>query len=554
VTRPDGQLLNFAYDNAGRLSTLAVPGGQYAYAYSATTGNLSTVTAPDGGTLTYSYDGSLLTGRAWAGVVSGNVTRTLDNFFRTASQSVNGGNTVNFQYDNDGLLTGAGNMTLARNAQNGLPTGTALGSVTDTIGYNGFAEPTSYSASFNATPLYALQYTRDKLGRIAQQIETIGGATNTTAYTYDQAGRLTAVTYNGAQNPSITYTYDANGNRLTRDFGGLITNGTYDAQDRLTQYGATTYAYTANGELQSKTNAGQTTQYAYDVVGNLKSVTLPAGTQISYVIDGQDRRIGKRVNGALVQGFLYQSSLRPVAELDGQNNVVSRFVYAGGSNVPADMIRGGVTYRIIKDHLGSVRLVVDVSTGQVAQRMDYDEFGLVLTDTNPGFQPFGFAGGLYDKDTGLVRFGARDYDAQTGRWTAKDPILFAGGDTNLYGYVLNDPINFIDPEGLERLTTPQEEFTRLLDDFEEFGHGKSLRDFYKVQKQGQVEFWEGYVKRAEKLLEDPCLSKENRWVLEQALEVGKDELKYSKGKLNNLDEAFEELIKHNVPLWLSGAL
>src|SRR5207237_6625965 len=96
----------------------------------------------------------------------------------------------------------------------------------------------------------------------------------------------------------------------------------------------------------------------------------------------------------------------------------------------------------------SVRLVVDVSTGQVAERLDYDEFGVVLADTNPGFQPFGFAGGLYDKDTGLVRFGARDYDAQVGRWTAKDPILFAGGDTNLYGYVLNDPINFIDPDGL----------------------------------------------------------------------------------------------------------
>src|SRR5205807_2463017 len=201
-----------------------------------------------------------------------------------------------------------------------------------------------------------------------------------------------------------------------------------------------------NGELQSKTNAGQTTQYAYDVVGNLKSVTLPAGTQISYVIDGQYRRIGKRVNGALVQGFLYQGSLRPVAELDGQNNIVSRFVDAGG-NVPEYLIKNGATYRIVTDHLGSVRLVVDVSTGQVAERLDYDEFGVVLADTNPGFQPFGFAGGLYDVDTGLVRFGARDYDAQTGRWTSKDPLLFGGGQSNLYVYVNGDPINAIDPAG-----------------------------------------------------------------------------------------------------------
>ncbi len=68
--------------------------------------------------------------------------------------------------------------------------------------------------------------------------------------------------------------------------------------------------------------------------------------------------------------------------------------------------------------------------------------------TSPGFQPFGFAGGLYDPDTKLTHFGAREYDASVGRWLTKDPILFAGGDTNLYGYVLQDPINWIDPSGL----------------------------------------------------------------------------------------------------------
>jgi RHS repeat-associated protein len=101
----------------------------------------------------------------------------------------------------------------------------------------------------------------------------------------------------------------------------------------------------------------------------------------------------------------------------------------------------------VTDYLGSPRLVVDTADGSVVQRMEYDEFGRVLTDTNPGFQPFGFAGGLHDRDTELVRFGARDYDATTGRWTAKDPFRFNAGDTSLYGYAMSDPVNRGDPTG-----------------------------------------------------------------------------------------------------------
>lgn len=60
---------------------------------------------------------------------------------------------------------------------------------------------------------------------------------------------------------------------------------------------------------------------------------------------------------------------------------------------------------------------------------------------------FGFAGGVYDLHTGFVRYGARDYDPEIGRWTLKDPIRFDGSDTNLYGYVFNDPVNFQDVSG-----------------------------------------------------------------------------------------------------------
>ena len=186
------------------------------------------------------------------------------------------------------------------------------------------------------------------------------------------------------------------------------------------------------------------------MLGSLLSVTLPDATQIEYVIDGENRRVGKKINGTLVQSFVYQDELTPVAELDASGNVVARFVYASKKNIPDYMVKGGTIYRILSDHLGSPRLVVDATTGTIVQRIDYDEFGAIILDTNPGFQPFGFAGGLYDQDTKLTRFGARDYDAETGRWTAKDTIRFAGGSTNLYGYVLNDPVNLLDPTGLQQ--------------------------------------------------------------------------------------------------------
>jgi|GEM_PF-3165032 len=124
-----------------------------------------------------------------------------------------------------------------------------------------------------------------------------------------------------------------------------------------------------------------------------------------------------------------------------------RFEYAD-ARVPVKMERGGVEYYLTYDQVGSLRAVTDVN-GSIVKRIDYDSFGNIIVDTDPAFEvPFGFAGGLHDRDTGLVRFGFRDYDPETGRWTAKDPIGFAGGDWNLYGYVLADPVNWIDPSGL----------------------------------------------------------------------------------------------------------
>ena len=91
-----------------------------------------------------------------------------------------------------------------------------------------------------------------------------------------------------------TYVYDANGNRVNHIMASENTSGSYDNQDRLLSYGANTYAYSANGELQLKMNLDEDTVYEYDELGNLLSVELPDGDNIEYVIDGLNRRIGKK--------------------------------------------------------------------------------------------------------------------------------------------------------------------------------------------------------------------------------------------------------------------
>jgi len=344
------------------------------------------------------------------------------------------------------VLTRAGALSLGRTTTNGLLLADTLGLVLGAYRYTSRGELQGFQIKHNNTTLFATGYEQDSLGRIRQLFDTTQGTPTRWSFVYDSLGRLAADSTNGAI--FHVFTYDANGNRATFASGNGTVNYTYDAQDRLLTAGTTSYVYGSNGELRTKTVPGVgTTTNTYDALGNLMTVVLPSGTRIDYVIDGQNRRVGRKVNGALVQALLYQNQLNPVAELDGSGNLVSRFVYVTRANVPDYMVRNGVTYRLVGDHLGSVRLVVDVATGGVAQRMDYDEWGNVIQNTNPGFQPFGFVGGLYDAQTGLTRFGARDYDPAIGRWTSRDALLFGGRNANLYAYG-RDPINFIDPSGL----------------------------------------------------------------------------------------------------------
>jgi len=144
-----------------------------------------------------------------------------------------------------------------------------------------------------------------------------------------------------------------------------------------------------------------------------------------------------------------------VAELDGSGNLVSEFIYGTKSNVPDLVVRGGATYRVVSDQLGSPVLAVNTTNSSDIQfQAIYSAFGeRTLVAGTDDWMPFGFAGGIYDPDARLTRFGARDYDAKVGRWVSKDPVLFNAGQGNVYVYVGNDPVNRRDPSGLEYAAT-----------------------------------------------------------------------------------------------------
>ena len=370
----------------------------------------------------------------------------------TVYPAAGGADSVNLKYDKDGMMSQVGALKLAYAGGNNLLLSDTLGGAITNYTYSTFGEMASKEVKFGATTLFRLDYSRDSLGRIIQKQETQQGVVQKHNYAYDVAGRLKDVWRNDTLVAS--YAYDANGNRLVMSTPSGVDSGRYDAQDRLLRYGNASYVYSENGDLRLKIEpAGggdgtDTTRYVYDAFGSLISVTLPNGMLIQYLLDGNGLRIGRRVNGAVTHKWIYSNNLRIVAETDSANNITSRFVYTTSENVPEYMVKAGVVYRIVTDQVGSVVQVLNSQMGEIVQQANYDEFGSVILDTNPGFVPFGFSGGVCDRGTKMLRFGVRDYGGNVGRWITKDPLGFDSGDENLYGYLKNAPIDKADASGL----------------------------------------------------------------------------------------------------------
>lgn len=470
-------------------------------------GQISQITGPTPmNNVQYKYNGFLRTGITWAGDVSGSVAWTYNTRLWPNKETLT--TTSSFDrflgYDKDGLLLcnsptscapvttnpltfGADALTLSHSPIHGKVTSVVAGGVSETWKYSdldtdyagsaAYGELREQVATLGGTTVADLVYDapgggvserRDAMGRIRFKTETFRDATshanvtNKWEYTYDARGQLKIVKLNGTT--VFDGTYDKNGNVKTAINNGTPVNCTADEQDRIKSctVSATTvlsFSYYDNGEVKTKTNAAGTWKYYYDAQSRLRVVVTPGGTKIEYVVDGEGRRIAKKVNGALQRKWIYGSGLSPIAELDGSGALISRFIYGSRTNTPDLVIRGATIYRLISDQLGSPRYAVNVSDkDDVKYEAVYNAFGGPsvaggLASTTLSWIPFGFAGGLYDTDTGLVHFGAREYDPEIGRWTSKDPIRFDGDNSNLYAYIANDPVNRSDASGLRSQPT-----------------------------------------------------------------------------------------------------
>ena len=218
------------------------------------------------------------------------------------------------------------------------------------------------------------------------------------------------------------------------------TTYTHDVDNRLLTAGDVSFGYDNNGNLMTKTLGSNITNYSWDFNDMLSQLTAGTNTYI-YRYDGLGNRVAKIVNSVETR---YVGDL---AETDASGNITAYYVY--GMGLISKITPANESYFYHFDGLGSTVAITD-SSGNVVNKYAYDEHGKVLNQEEAIPNPFKYVGryGVMDEGNGLLYMRARYYDPEIGRFISKDPIGFAGGDLNLYAYVGNNPVNFVDPSGL----------------------------------------------------------------------------------------------------------
>ena len=456
LTDAKQQTTTFEYDTLGRLITETDPLGRATSSAYDSRGNLIAKTDALGQTIVYRYD----------------------ELNRLREKSYPDGGSDLFEYDARGNLTRTENSvisyTFTYDALNRLIEVTDSDNRTVQYTYDAnsnrlsLTDPLGRTTRYSYTRLNRLTGLETPAGSFSFSYDSLGRRTALTfpnglssAATFDAASNLSSLAFKDAAATltSTSYAYDRIGNQVaaisspSRDNLPIPPSGhsTYDAGNRLLDDGTYQYDYDNKGNLVSKIKATtmEVTTYSWDAEGRLIRVHLPDGTTARYAYDPFGRRIEKSVNGT-VSRYLYDAASGAILlEYDGAGVVVRSYTHALGVGDPLMLESGGNAYFYLNDHLGTPQQLVDQS-GTVVWSAVYDAYGEAHQDVALVENNLRFPGQYFDEETGLHYNWHRYYDPQTGRYLTPDPIGLKGG-MNLFLYAGANPINAIDPKGLQKI-------------------------------------------------------------------------------------------------------
>jgi large repetitive protein len=353
------------------------------------------------------------------------------------------GLTTKYKYDSNNRLAaidipGQGQITYNTYRWNSPTRITLPGGATLEYGYDPLMQVTSIgSKDPGGNRILNRTYTYSPVGNITAKNTEHGNY----AYGYDDLYRMTS-----AVNPILpgeAFTYDALGNRLT----SAATTGQWDynANNELTAYNGTAFAYDENGNLTRKTTATQIRDFIYSVDDRLVRVEDgQGGTVAEYYYDPFGKRLWKDVAGTRTYFAYADDGLIGEYNLNGQE--IRAYGYKAHSVWTTDPLFlrvGGIYYWYQNDHLGTPQKLI-TSSGWAVWAADYDSFGNCTVRVSEVENNLRFPGQYYDRETGLHYNWNRYYDPTTGRYLQTDPL---SEGLNLYAYVLSDPLNLLDPHG-----------------------------------------------------------------------------------------------------------
>ncbi len=392
------------------------------------------------------------------------ITFAYDELGRVANRSVNGAaNSESWVFDSLGRVgTDTNKLGMFNYAYvgvtNRLNTLTYPGGMTANYLYFPNSEDKHLQQIKNQTSASVLlsqfDYTYDDEGEIKTWTKNYPGLATPQRYdlTYDNADQLTnAPLKNTSTNALVRqyiYGYDLASNRSSERVASQTTTSTPNNVNEITsQSGATnrSLAYDLNGSL---TNDGAARTFEWDGANRLVAINYTANTNRSeFTYDGLNRcvKVVEKTNGSIASTRKFVWCGNEKCEFRGSNNGIQMQLFEQGQ------YQDGAPYFYMRDHLGSTREMTDGS-GTVVARYDYDPWGRSTTLTGTNKPDFNFTGLYQHGKSGLDMATYRFYDPELGRWLSRDPIAERGG-LNLYGYVENNPVNWVDPWGLDYTQT-----------------------------------------------------------------------------------------------------